>query len=192
MRQRFLRTLVYSAAMLNPIRNYQFLVLTRQPAQWQPLMHTEPFAVHCLAVESLTEPADLLPSAANRWLIKLASLAERRRSLSVQGPALLVIFDDLSAVNALSSEARQDLEWLIREGPLVRVRLAAALGLSEAENLAGWVRLFGTRLVGSAGGALAATPLLGDRFLRLKPGQYAVRVREEWLRFQAPSLPDEA
>lgn len=190
LREHLLRGVLLSACALNPVRAFQFFVLSSAPGRWRTWVEDMALGSHCLGVEGLPGPAgegDGLP--AMRWLIKLAALAEKRRSGTFSGPALLLIVDDLAAAARLDYEARVSFDRLVREGPVARMRCLAGVGLREADALARWVRIFETRICGSADGTLPPSPLFADNFLRLKPGQFAVQVAGQWLRFGLAELP---
>lgn len=191
LRQRFLRSLLLTASELNAARTFQFFVLSSQPRTWQSWVDQHALQTRCLGVEGLPAVDESEPEKTARWLIKLAALAEKRCSGAFPGPALLIVADDLRAATRLPYEARVSFDRLVREGARARMRVLAALDLSEADELARWVRLFRTRICGSANGALAAPALFADAHLRLKAGQFAVRVGENWLRFNVPQRPDE-
>jgi hypothetical protein len=123
-----LRTLVHSAAALNSPRHVQFLVLSSQPEEWQPWVKNPVVARHCLGVESLED------GGSDRWLLKLSAWADQRRSGSISGPAVILLVDDLSAATRLEYDARVNFDWLVKEGPAVKIRARTrALGAPVQE-----------------------------------------------------------
>jgi hypothetical protein len=184
--QRFglLHTLIQTAAALNSPRSVQFLVLSSQPEEWRTwLAGMAPR--HCLGVEGLQEPA------AERWLVKLAGWADQRRMGSLTGPAVLLVVDDLSAAAQLEYDARVNFDWLVKEGPTVKIWPVAAASADALPGLTRWVRLFKSRVLGYTldpavyrqGVQLSEqeAALFGDK------DQFAVKVQNDWLKFHVPA-----
>lgn len=179
-----LRTLIQTAAALNSPRSVQFLVLSSQPEEWRGWL--EGMAPrHCLGVEGLQE------ASAERWLVKLAGWADQRRTGSMTGPAVLLVVDDLSAAAQLEYDARVNFDWLVKEGPAVKIWPVAAASADALPGLTRWVRLFKSRVLGYTldpavyrqGVALSdeESMLFGDE------DQFAVKVQNDWLKFHVPA-----
>jgi hypothetical protein len=179
-----LRTLVHTAAALNSPRNVQFLVLSSQPQEWQAWIDGLPAARHCLAIESLED------GSCDRWLLKLSGWADQRRSGGINGPAVLLIVDDLAAATRLEYDARVNFDWLVKEGPAVKIWPMAAAEAEALPGLGRWVRLFKSRILGRTIDAQvyrqAAQFSEEDLAMFDQPGQFAVRIQENWLKFRIP------
>jgi hypothetical protein len=193
LRRRLLRTLLHSAALLNSPRNVQFILLTTRPQEWHQWMDGQEITRQCLGIEALPgsrdEPEEM--GSPDRWLLKAAGWADQRRSGGLNGPAVLLLVDDLEAAARLEYDARVNFDWLVKEGPAVRIWPVVCLRASAAKEMTRWVRLFKTRLLGPAedGGTLGQ--LSGNPDLSLDAAQFAVRVQETWLKFRIPVLPGE-
>ncbi len=183
-----LRTLVYTAAALNSPRNVQFLVLSSQPLEWQNWLEGLSAARHCLAVESLEE------GGCDRWLMKLSTWADQRRTGSANGPAVLLVVDDLSAATRLEYDARVNFDWLVKEGPGVKIWPMAAAEAEALPGLGRWVRLFKSRIFGPTldPQVYKQAAQLSDEELAMfaEAGQFAVRIQENWLKFRLPGQPE--
>jgi hypothetical protein len=179
-----LRTLVYTAAALNSPRNVQFLVLSSQPQEWQGWLEGLAAARHCLGVESLED------GSCDRWLLKLSGWADQRRTGGINGPAVLLIVDDLAAATRLEYDARVNFDWLVKEGPAVKIWPMAAAEAEALPGLGRWVRLFKSRIFGRTIDAQvyrqAAQFSEEDLAMFDQPGQFAVRIQENWLKFRIP------
>lgn len=185
--QRFnlLRTLIQTAAALNSPRSVQFLVLSSQPQEWQDWLNGLEAARHCLAVEGLQE------GNADRWLLKLSGWADQRRTGSITGPAVLLIVDDLAAATQLEYDARVNFDWLVKEGPAVKIWTVTCASAEELPTLARWVRLFKSRVFGYAAdpaiyGQLVQTDEL-ETSLFSDESQFAIRIQDSWLKFRLPA-----
>ncbi len=179
-----LRTLLHTAAALNSPRNVQFLVLSSQPLEWQDWLEGAT-ARHCLGVESLED------GNCDRWLLKLSTWADQRRTGSINGPAVLLVVDDLSAATQLEYDARVNFDWLVKEGPGVKIWPVAAVAAESLPGLGRWVRLFKSRILGPTldREVYRQSLQLGDEELAMfdDPTLFAVRIQENWLKFRIPA-----
>ena len=191
LRTRLLRTLLQTAAALNSPRSVQFLILSTRPAEWQTWLEGLDAARHCLGIDSL------LDGNPDRWLLKLSGWADQRRTGSSSGPAVILVVDDLTAVPRMEYDARVNFDWLVKEGPGVRIWPVGALAVEETPDLARWVRLFKTRILGPAADPALYRQLAAieepERASLVGESQFAVRIDENWLKFRVPVQPgDEA
>lgn len=179
-----LRTLVHTAAALNSPRNVQFLVLSTQPEEWRRWVEGTPAVRHCLAIEGLEE------GACDRWLLKLSTWADQRRTGGANGPAVLLVVDDLSAATRLEYDARVNFDWLVKEGPAVKIWPVAAAAAESLPGLGRWVRLFKSRILGYTldPEVYRQAAQLSDEELAMfsEPDLFAVHIQENWLRFRIP------
>lgn len=189
LRLRLLRTLLQTAAALNSPRSVQFLVLSSQPEEWRAWLDEMDITRHCLGVDGLLE------GSPERWLLKLASWADQRRTGSSRGPAVILVVDDLAAVPKMEYEARVNFDWLVKEGPGVCIWPVGALAVEAAPELVRWVRLFKTRILGPAVDPAIYRQLASldeqEGAALVDETQFAVRIHENWLKFRIPILPDE-
>lgn len=183
-RQALLRTLLYSAAALNSPRSVQLLVLSSQPLEWQPWLGDPRFARHSLGVEELGGPGG------ERWIARLSTWADRRRNAGADGPAVLLVVDDLPAVALMGYEARVNFDWLVKEGPAAKIWPVAAAASEALPGLSRWVSLFKSRILGPTSDPSvyrqAAGPAIDDLPAVELPGQFAVRIHDAWLTFCLP------
>jgi hypothetical protein len=193
LRLRLFHTLLQTTALLNSPRSVQFLILSARPEEWQNWMAGREISRHCLGVERLPDHGQEtnVDGSPERWLVKLAGWADQRRSGVVTGPAVILLVDDLNAATALEYDARVNFDWLVKEGPAVRIWPVVGLRTASAKELTRWVRLFKTRLLGPADDSAVFTQLSGDSQAAVGPAQFAVHVAERWLKFRVPLLPEE-
>lgn len=180
-----LHTLLHSAAALNSPRRVQFLVLSSQPETWEGWREGLAASRHCLGVEALDG------SGCERWLLKLSAWADQRRLGSTDGPAVLLVVDDLSAATRMEYDARVNFDWLIKEGPAVKIWPVATAAAESLPGLGRWVRLFRSRALGHTLDPevyRSAAPLEGDdeQSMFRQPGHFAVHINGSWLRFHTP------
>ena len=189
LRTRLLRTLLQTAAALNSPRSVQFLILSSRPEDWRAWLETVDISRHCLGVDSLED------SGPDRWLLKLAGWADQRRTGS-SGPAVILVVDDMSAVPKMEYDARVNFDWLVKEGPPVRIWPVGVLAVEQAPDLARWVRLFKTRILGPAVNPTLYRQLAtldeDDSAALVEESQFAVRIENNWLKFRLPLLPGES
>lgn len=193
LRHRLLRTLLQSASALNSPRNVQVILLSSRPAEWRRWLDGQDVNRHCLGIEALPGAEDEPDGAGSpeRWLVKLAGWADQRRSGAISGPAVLLIVDDLEAAAKMEYDARVNFDWLIKEGPAVRIWPVVALRTAASREMTRWVRLFKTRLLGPAEDSALFGQLASDQEIHVDPTQFAVRIHNTWLKFRLPILPDE-
>jgi|GEM_PF-730751 len=188
LRQRLLRTLLQTAAALNSPRAVQFLVLSSQPAEWRAWLEGIDAARHCLGIDSLDE------GSPDRWLLKLSNWADQRRTGS-SGPAVILVVDDLAAVPQMEYDARVNFDWLVKEGPGVRIWPVTSLAVEQAPELVRWVRLFKTRILGPAADPSLYRQLASvseqESAALVDDTQFAVRIQDNWLKFHLPVQLDE-
>jgi hypothetical protein len=195
LRTRLLRALLQTCVALNSPRSVQFLILSSDPGQWQDWLAKQEITRHCLGVEALPASRPSVESppqgSPDRWLLKLGAWADQRRSGSVTGPAVVLVVDDLNAATQLEYDARVNFDWLVKEGPGVRIWPVVGMRTASAKELIRWVRLFKTRLLGPANDRALFGQLASEPDTTFDPAEFAVRVQDHWLAFRVPVLPDE-
>jgi hypothetical protein len=183
-RQELLRVLVETSALLNSPRSVQFLILSAQPEEWQEHLQDMQVARHCLGIERISD------EGAGRWLAKLAGWTDQRRKGASSGPAVLLVVDDLSAMLDLEYEARVNFDWLIKDGPAVKIWPVVAMDAHQTPHLTRWLRLFKSRILGHAFDESVYRQLapLNEKESAnfLEEDRFAVQVGETWLKFRIP------
>ncbi len=165
-----------SALSCSSEETIQFLILTNQTAFYERLV--EKHASHCLG---LYEPNDSRAEKA------LQSLAERLGEAGLAPRDIAMVFlDDLSTIRTASSNFRNILEDILREGAAANIWLVATMSAVEALKSGRWLRFFRTRILGTM-------PLREAQRLGLHPGldshslssnyQYVVFAQRHWLKF---------
>jgi len=185
-RRDILRSVLESGIACNPPHRLQYLILSSQPERWWSWRSDQNADRHCLAIEPLeSEPC-------TRWLKSMSELVEQRRMGVRGGPAVLILIDDLESVMALGYDGLVQLDWLIKQGAEAGVWVVATAPAARIPNLARWVRLFKTRILGwsSEGNTYSALPLVEENLPVLDHHeQFCVRLPEGWLKFELAGKP---
>ena len=185
---RLLHSILASAVLLNTHRHLRYALLTASPEQFGGILQQP----HCYRVVSAGSPA--LGQALGQAITQLADYAEKRLEQKSTDSVMILAIDGLDAVTAsIDDQAYNDLAWLIRHGPALRIWPFVTLDADRA-SLVGteWIELFGTLLLGNMD-AKQAGYFKGDAAVtsRLTPGkQFCVWFDQEWLNFWAPA-PDQ-
>jgi hypothetical protein len=176
---RLLHSILHSACRMNSPEQLTFNVIARQPDEYQDLDEME----HCAAILPVEEPAvaDLIA--------ELVETVETRKRNHPQDPAMLLVIDDLAALQSfLDEQTYARLYWLIRHGPRYQVWTLASLPAEQAGQLdARFLSAFRTRLFGYMHNERLAQRLAGDDGIATrdieKGRQFYVPYGGEWLRF---------
>lgn len=179
-----LRSAVASMVKRNSPRSVQFIVLTRDAQAWQQWVVKHGFERHCLGIE------DADGELVREWVLRLADWTEQRRLGQRSGPPVLLVMDTLSFLPRMSYDVRLNFEWMVREGPQAHIWPLGTVSTELARVLHGrrMLQAFQTRILGCAENPAVYTDLAGlpqvsvDDFR--EPGQFAVQVGENWLRFR--------
>lgn len=180
-----LRTAIESVVWRNSARGVQFLVLSHLPGAWRSWVSEKGYERYCLGVHGVNE------LAAQEWVQRLTEWAEERQSGARVRPPVLLLLDTLSFLPKLSSELREEFNWLAKEGPKGYVWPIAAISTALANALSRQIGIFKTTIYGYTDDEAFYTKLAGldenaaRRFVA--PGQFAVKTREDgkstWLKF---------
>ena len=181
-----LQTAVASVVKRNSPRGVQFLVISNDPGAWQTWVSRQGFDRYCLTIEDSSSETMV------DWIIRLADWTEQRRLGQREGPPILLVMDTLNFLPKMQYDLRLNFEWMAKEGPQAQIWPLATVSTDLAKVLYNrrLLRSFQTRVFASvddpsvyvqAAGLDERTDLHFDR-----AGQYAVRVGEDWLRFQMP------
>ena len=180
-----LRTAVASVCSRNSPRGAQFLVFSHQPESWQTWITQNGFNRHCIAIENAQE--DFL----RERILQLVDWAEQRRLGQRVGPPVLLVIDTLVFLPRLEYEIRFNLDWLIKEGPQVKIWTIATISTELASSLGDrMLRSFQSRILGCT-----KEPGIYSRLVGLdeaqagwltQPGSFTVQVGGNWLKFHLP------
>lgn len=124
---------------------------------------------------------------------RLVEIVEASRDGEHEGPANLVILDDLNFVETLSCEAQVNLRWLLEYGSQSKVWLVGALNSFHAQGLGFWLEVFRTRIYGWArGGSKVDSPdqKPESKPETLDPGTFRAWAGDRWITYQIPLLGD--
>jgi len=170
-----------SALHWSPDPTIQFLVISDQPELFE--RYCQEYTSSCLG---LFKPFDLQVEEA------LFILTERIEEAGLSPKATVLVFvDNLSMVRTASSDFRNRLEQILREGAAANIWLIAELSTDEALKMGRWLRYFRTRVLGT---------MLPQAFRRLglhsgldiqilsSSHQFAVFTQEQWLKFRTLTL----
>ncbi len=179
-----LRSAVASMVKRNSPRSVQFIVITCDSQAWQQWVAKHGFERHCLGIE------DAEGELVREWVLRLADWTEQRRLGQRSGPPVLLVMDTLSFLPRMSYDVRLNFEWMVREGPQAQIWPLGAISTELARMLHSrrMLRAFQTRILGCAENPAVYTDLAGLPQASVgdfrEPGQFAVQVGENWLRFR--------
>lgn len=181
-----LRSVVASTAKRNPPRALQFLVITDDTLAWHGWIEAQGYDRHCLAI------VDRKSEEAQFWVMRLADWTEQRRMEGRGDPPILVLIDTLDFLPNVPYDVRLNFDWMIKEAPPARIWPIASISTQLALSLGSrMLRAFQGRLLGNACDAAVYTRLGGvegqPSVNFVPPGEFAVKVGDDWLRFQAPA-----
>ena len=180
-----LQVLVDSAIQSHSPRSLQVAVLTLNPGEWDRL-GDQP-----VAAKYLQGRAAWYDPQAEGMIASLIELAESRREGQRRGPDVLLVLDDLSALQDLSWEAQVNLRWLLEYGAQSGIWIVATVNAREAEGLRYWIDTFRTRIVGRGGDEASAKILAQQTAAPLKdlaPGEFRAWTGTDWVRYSLPLL----
>jgi hypothetical protein len=182
---RLLAALLTSAARLNDAHSVNFCVISPQLHEVESLKRYP----HCLGVAAPYE------RVASEMIMKLAAIAEQRRSGRELGPAVIIAIDDLAylAGEYLDYGVYVHLKWLLQHGPASMIWPVATLRSDH-------VQAVDRRLLGSF-----STQFIGQWHLENNPqrlsaanrtfsehllpeGTFEVLYNNQWIRFTVPSV----
>lgn len=178
-----LHTAIASLALRNAPRDVQFLVLSCDVPAWQQWVQAREFHRHCLAIESAEA------ETVSTWILRLADWTEQRRAGVRGGPPIVLVMDTLRFMMRLPEDVRLNFDWMAKEGPLAGIWPIAAIS-SELGRLLQDRKLlnaFPMRVYG-----YLQDPNYYTRFTGInaedargfgQPGQFAVSLGSDWLRF---------
>jgi len=124
---------------------------------------------------------------------RLVEVVEASRNGEREGPANLVILDDLNFIETLSCEAQVNLRWLLEYGSQSKVWLVGALNSFHAKGLDFWLEVFRTRIFGWARGwsnVDLPDQKPGLQPETLDPGTFRAWADNRWITYQIPLLGD--
>ncbi|MFH1446819.1 MAG: hypothetical protein ABIG43_05355 [Chloroflexota bacterium] len=182
-----LQVLVDSALRMNLPSKIQTAVISLNPFEWGTLLSNSrghKYSLGCFA---------WYDEKAKTTIENLTRLAEDRRSGKGQGSDILLILDDLAALDDLDYETQVNLRWLLEYGPQSKIWPIATLNIVAAVSMPYWVDTFRTRILGR----ILIKEQLVDIMLHddvltadLDPGEFTVKFGESWLRYRLPILGD--
>lgn len=180
-----LQVLVDSAFQSHSPRNLQVAVLTLNPEEWTRL------AGQPLAAKYMQGMAAWYDPQAEGLIASLTELAESRRDGQRRGPDVLLVLDDLPALQDLSWEAQVDLRWLLEYGSQSGIWIVATINAREAAELRYWIDIFRTRIVGRVGDEASAGILTQQAVAPLEgltPGEFKAWTGADWVGYTLPLL----
>lgn len=174
----FLRSLARASNLHDP-GDIQFGVLTSFPEEW----HAEEALPNCLGVWPAYHPS------ARGFLAQLVAWAEM---LVETRQAVLLLVDGLDLQATGSSQAQNDLRWLLVDGPERRVWPVVTINPGRLGRLQPWLDHFQTRVLGQVKQERIARLLvegMGIDLAALTPSaQFGLYQPGSWLEFWLPPL----
>jgi len=182
-----LQVMVEAAIRTNRPHDLQITIISHNPSEWQLLRKDRRVDRHLQGIFAWYDPY------LEDHIQHLTEMVEGRRERGMDGPANLVILDDLNFIETLKPEAQVNLRWLLEYGSQSRVWLVGALGASQAQALPFWVDVFRTQIFGWMRSEFSMDlPDLqsGLRAATLEPGTFRTWAGGSWITYQLPLLGD--
>lgn len=173
---RLLRAILASAALANSPEEVNYCIIASRPEEYADLDND-----HCQVIFPAGDPG--IPEL----IEELALEAEARRAARSQGPAILLVIDDLPALlQGLDRQGFSRLYWLVRHGPRSRIwPLASLSSMAAGEMDLRLISVFRSRLTSFTANSQAAVLLTGQPDSpanQLTPGDmFCTLMGSEWL-----------
>jgi hypothetical protein len=182
---RLLAALLTSSARLNDSQLVNFCVIT--PQLWE-IESLKKFP-HCQGIAAPYE------RSASEMIMKLASIAEQRRSGRELGPAIILAIDDLAylAGEYLDHGVFVHLRWLLQNGPASLIWPVVTLRSDQLHAIdRRLLATFSTKIVGqwhleNGPRSLKSASRTFSQHL-LPEGTFEVLYNDQWIRFTVPSV----
>jgi hypothetical protein len=179
------RVLLGSATHFNTPRDFQYLLLTSRPDEYNVLSGHGKKSGHCLGSFGTYD------QEAGKQIIRMASMAEERYNNQQPAPAIIVVLDDLRFASGLDCDTRLNFEWLLKHGPPVQIWPVAVLPTQTALDMGRWTSQFRTRLIGKMPERAAHRLSMYDglRSSQILAGkQFGIHIHDKWLHFWVPVI----
>jgi hypothetical protein len=177
------RVILSSATHFNRPSDFQYLLITSRPDEYQGLVERDTQSGHCLGSYAAND------QEVGKQLIDMASMAEERYNSQEPAPAVVIVLDDLRFAPGLDCDTRLNFEWLLKHGPPVQIWPVAALTTQAALDMGRWISQFRTRLIGKMPERAAhrLSMYAGLRSSQMMAGrQFGIHIYDHWLRFWVP------
>ena len=137
-----LKSILLSAALLNPPRDVNYYIVTPHPGNYSDLAVYD----HCSGIYSSYE------RASRELIIELAAIAEQRKSGRHMGAMIVLAIDDLyTFIKDREFEVDLHLKWLLKHGPNNGVWCIATLQTESISKLRSeHIISFKTRLIANS------------------------------------------
>ncbi len=157
----------------------QFAVITPFPEEWKDL-------------ETLPNSLGIWPSSHHSSTELIGQLVDWASTLSQTRQVVLLLIDGLDLFSGMEPAVRQDLAWLLANGPEGHVWPIVTANPSRFSRLDHWMDSFHTRIIGQVRNKRNAGMLVKESEINLadlQPGiQFGLSQPDGWMRFILPPL----
>lgn len=171
-----LQTIANAAGQMHQPEKLQFGALTNHPDEWN-------------GFEDIPNSVGIFPihqRSADDFILSLASWAHGNKS---SRQSVLLLVDDIEAINNMDASVVHDLRWLLLRGPARRVWPIITLSTQHLIKMEPWLDAFHTRIMGRVKNADHSHMLGAGRaeLAELDNGsEFTLREGKHWLRFWIP------
>jgi hypothetical protein len=173
----FLRTVAQAVSATQDANDVQFGVVTNYPEEWEGI--------------DAPHRAGLFPVGHHSTQEYLNALAGWAHANKPGRQCTLLLVDDLESVASLDMDSLRNFRWLLLRGPARRVWPLVTLNAARYGQVLPWLQNFRTRIFGRVANPRVAEELGADKLSAIDQleaqVQFALRERENWLRFWLPS-----
>ncbi len=180
-----LQVMADSAMLINEPHDLQIGVVTLNPQEWEGVFVEPRHSRYNNGLLGWYE------SRLRGYVESLMRLAEDRRNGKRFGTQMLVLLDDLDAVDGLDYDLQYNLHWLLENGASLGIWLAASLDVEKATAMPYWVQVMRTQIFGRVRASAQAQALAfhqGALTADLQPGEFTTWTGRSWLSYRLPLL----
>ena len=172
-----LQTIANAAGQMHQPEKLQFGTLTNHPDEWN-------------GFEDIPNNVGIFPiqqKSSEDFILSLASWAHGNKS---SRQSVLLLLDDLEAINNMDESVVHDLRWLLLRGPARRVWPIVTLSTQHVNEMEAWLEAFHTRIMGNIRNPSHLRTLGAGQagLAELESGtEFTLREGKRWLRFWIPA-----
>jgi hypothetical protein len=180
-----LKTMLHSLMAFNSTRDAKYTIISSHIETWKPVV--EAGQRLCSSMTTISAQN----GNAGNTIIQLAEAAEQRYSGRQGESPIVLVLDGINLSRLSDFDVRLNLEWLIKNGPQVKIWPVISVTSEHAEKMSRWIAQFKTRVLGRMENDHANHIGLhtGSNAAIFDPQrEFAIRINQTWTRFWVPNL----
>jgi hypothetical protein len=180
-----LKTMLHSLMTFNSTSGVNYYIISTQIETWMPIVEAGK-RLHSTISTVAAQHAN-----AGNTIIQLAEQAEQRYSGRQGDSPIILILDGVDLSRLSDFDVRLNLEWLIKNGPQVKIWPVISVASEQAEKMSRWIAQIKTRVLGKMenGRADHIGMYTGSKASILDPQrEFVIRINQSWTRFWVPVM----